>query len=279
MSAPTPLSDEDQLPVLGLNVESDYGAVTPTRWSQPWSAESVKVLTVIGAIAVGFLLTSGVVAGRTAAQEQNRRKDELVELVRARQDRAARLSGQLEALRDQVEVAQNAVEARGAQSLQNDLERVAEATGLTALTGPGVKVVFSDAQGTCSSGRPDDCRIQDTDVQLALNALWSAGAEAVAVNGERVVATTAVRNAGSAILVNYRVLTSPYTVEAIGDPEAMREQFLETQLARDFAAWQETFNLGFSVDLFDEMTLPSYTGAVRVNPGTRVDPPEDGSTS
>lgn len=279
MNARPPLAEDDRVPGLGLHVESDYGAVTPTRWSQPWSAESVQLLTVIGALAVGFLLTSGVAAGRTAAQEQNRRKNELVELVRARQDRTAALSDQVEGLRDEVEVAQNAVDAKGAQELQNDIARVSEATGLTAVTGPGAVVTFSDSESACASGRPEDCRIQDTDLQLALNILWSAGAEAVAVNGERVIATTAVRNAGQAILVNYRVLTSPYTIEAIGDPQAMQSHLEQTQLAKDFAAWQETFGLGFSIDTVTSMTLPSYTGALKLSPGTKLDPAEDGAAS
>src|SRR5699024_6146466 len=65
-------------------------------------------------------------------------------------------------------------------------------------------------------------RVTDGDLQIAVNGLWAAGAEAVAVNGQRVSATTAIRTAGSAVLVDFRPLSPPYEVTALGDPELLR---------------------------------------------------------
>jgi uncharacterized protein YlxW (UPF0749 family) len=230
----------------------------------------VRAATAIGALLVGFLLTTGMTAGRQAAMEQGARKAQLIALIQARQDRAAALSEQLEDLRAQVTAAEQSIASAAGPALNAELARVEAVTGLTGLRGPGVQVSLSDAEGTCSTGRDEDCRIQDVDLQLATNNLWALGAEAVAINGERVIATTAIRSAGSSVLINYRVLTSPYVIEAIGDGQVLQEGFLATTLAEDFGVWSDVFGLGFSVAAAPELEVPAYTGAVRVR--TAVNP-------
>lgn len=100
-------------------------------------------------------------------------------------------------------------------------EPLAVAAGQAPVTGPGVVVTVDDPH------RADAAAVSDQDLRQLVNGLWTAGAEAVAVNGHRVTARTAIRQAGSAITVDYVSLTRPYRVEAIGSP---------TSLAGDFAA-------------------------------------------
>ncbi len=86
----------------------------------------------------------------------------------------------------------------------------------------------------------------DIDLQILANGLWQAGAEAVAINGHRLSTLTAIRAAGEAITVDYRSLTRPYRVEAIGDPHTSQQQFV-----RDHAGlwWNElTQNRGMRYD-------------------------------
>lgn len=233
-------------------------------------------MTVLGALLVGFLLTTGLTAGRQAALAEDARKDELIALVHARQERAAALSQRLEELRRQVTAAEQSVNVAGAPGLNAQLEQVEAQAGLTALRGPGLEVTFADAPGACPTGRVEDCRIQDVDLQLATNVLWSLGAEGIAINGERLIATTAIRSAGSSILINYRVLTPPYVVAAVGDPQTLDAGFADSDLADDFTVWRDVFGLGFSTGTVDELELPAYTGSVRlriaVNPEADVDP-------
>ena len=267
----------DEARALGLRFEDDYGPLATQRWSQPWSSGTVQVFTALAALTVGFVLTTGLTAGRQAALAQHARKAELIALIDARQDRAAALGERLEELRGQVTAVEQSVEGAGTDTLNAQLATAEAVTGLTAVRGPGVQVTLSDAAGTCSTGRVEDCRIQDVDLQLATNILWGAGAEAVAVNGERVIATTAIRSAGSSILINYRVLTSPYVVDAIGNPDALEDGFMASQLADDFSVWQDVFGLGLSVTTESDLTLPAYTGAVRlrtaVNPDAEAEEP------
>ena len=71
-------------------------------------------------------------------------------------------------------------------------------------------------------------RVYDLDLQILTNGLWQAGAEAVAINGHRLSALTAIRGAGEAITVDFRSLTRPYRVEAIGDARTLQARFVES---------------------------------------------------
>lgn len=211
----------------------------------------------------GFLLAAGLSAGRTVAVEQTARKAELIELIRARQEHTAALSGQLDELRARVSEAEEQL-AAGVPALRREVAAAEAAAGLTGVRGPGLRVTFADSGTTCPTGRQEDCRIQDVDLQLAVNALFGAGAEAVAINGERVVATTAIRSAGQSILMNYRVLVSPYVVDAVGDPAALEEWFGKSAVAEDFTVWRDVYGLGFSWAPEEEVVVPAYSGSARL---------------
>lgn len=240
----------------------DYPYGPPTRWSRPWASPLVTVLTAIGAALVGFMLVAGMSAGRTSAQEQDARKTELVTLIHARQEHTEELAAQLDDLRARVAEAE-AEAAAGAPALTARLREMEQAAGLTRVVGPGVRVTLNDAPSDCSV-QEEECRIQDRDLQLTVNALFAAGAEAVAVNGERVIATTAVRRAGRQLLVNYRVLVAPYVIEAIGHPDRLERDFARSELAQQFAVWTDVYELGFATEVVDSLDLPGYSGRVRL---------------
>ena len=245
---------------LGLREpDTDY-ATPPPPLLHP---ATTTVFVAFGALVVGFLLSAGVTAGRSAAAVQDARKEQLIALVRVRESRATALSEQLDDLRAQVQEAQSAATDRRP-AFERQLDDAAAAAGMTELRGPGVRATFADGEGDCPTGQPHDCEIQDVDLQLAVNELFALGAEGVAVNGQRVIATTAVRNAGGAILVNYRVLATPYEVQAIGDPERLAEGLAGSDLGRDFAVWRDAYDLGFAIERSEALSLPAHSGAVQL---------------
>jgi uncharacterized protein YlxW (UPF0749 family) len=127
------------------------------------------------------------------------------------------------------------------------------AAGTLAVTGPGLRVTLDDAPG-------GDNRIVDRDLQSVVNALWDAGAEAMAVNGERITAQTAVRAAGGAILVNFRPLDPPYLVSAIGDPVGLESAFATSRAASRLRAYAQLYGLRFRYARDSALTLPSAPG-------------------
>lgn len=247
---------------LGHTPPHEYGDQEPTRWRAPWARSAVTALTALGALVVGFLLATGLSAGREVAIAQGERKDELIRLITERQEHADELAAELDALRGRVAEAEEAAVA-GLPALQDDLADIERAAGLTAVSGPGLVVTFDDASGECPQ-QPVDCRIQDVDLQLAVNTLFAVGAEALAIDGERIMATTSVRGAGQLVLVNHRVLSPPYEVVAVGDPEALEAGLEASELAADFEVWQDDYGLVFDYEAEDELIVPAYSGSLRV---------------
>lgn len=101
-------------------------------------------------------------------------------------------------------------------AVQRQIDALARATGMQAVTGPGVVLVADDAESPVASGS----KVVDVDLRQAVNGLWQAGAEAIAVNGHRLSSRTAIRGAGDAITVDYRSLTQPYHIKRSATPTA-----------------------------------------------------------
>ncbi len=105
--------------------------------------------------------------------------------------------------------------------------------GAVPLTGPGVTLTLDDAAstetdanaGTRPSGGFQQGRVTSGDLQIIVNGLWGAGAEAISINGHRLSSTAAIRFAGQAIIVDFRPLTRPYVITALGDSQGMQQLF------------------------------------------------------
>ncbi|MGH1563247.1 DUF881 domain-containing protein [Mumia sp. DW29H23] len=126
--------------------------------------------------------------------------------------------------------------------------------GTVAVTGPALRVTVDSAPD--ADDRPL-ARVRDKDLQLLVNGLWQAGAEAIAINGNRLTAMSSIRSAGEGITVNYRSLTSPYVVTAIGNPRTLPGNFVETPAAQTWTDLRQNFGMRFDVSGRDEVTLPA----------------------
>jgi uncharacterized protein YlxW (UPF0749 family) len=215
---------------------------------------------VVVLLLVGFIVAAGLVQERLRERQLPERGEELSALIETRRRDVRDLSREAAALSRKLgEIQQREIAAsERAGRLTRDLERMKAAAGLAGLRGPGVVVELTDSPRPARSlAEETDLSIQDVDLQLVVNALWRAGAEAVAVNGHRLVATTAIRKAGAQILVNFRPVASPYRVSAIGDREALGNGIASSDLAEQFAVWQEVYGLGFGVRPQAEVMVPS----------------------
>lgn len=217
------------------------------------------------------LVALGVVTGTAVAQVRARQeastdlRAQLAEEVRDRTGQTDRLAGQAERLRTEVAAAQAA--ALGAdtagRSAARRLEALGLASGTLAVRGPGVVVTLADAPEDAAQpdeslrgGTPLDSRVQDRDLQDLVNGLKVAGAEAVSINDVRLTALTAIRSAGEAVLVDFRLLSPPYVVRAIGDPERLELELLDGPTGRRLATYTQLYGLGFQVQREDSLSLP-----------------------
>jgi uncharacterized protein YlxW (UPF0749 family) len=218
-------------------------------------------------VLLGFVVTAAVIQERLRERDLPQQADELARLVEARRSEVRDLVGEAAGLTASLERIQEAQirESRRTGRLTARLHRLRVAAGLSEVRGPGILVELTDSpRAPRSVAEQTDLRIQDVDLHLVVNALWRAGAEAVAVNGQRVVSTTAIRRAGSQILVNLRPVGSPYRVAAIGNPEALRRGLGSSDLADRFAVWSEVYGLGFAVRTRPELLLSAPPGTAEL---------------
>ncbi|MDT0166205.1 DUF881 domain-containing protein [Actinotalea sp. AC32] len=205
---------------------------------------------------LGLLLVAGVATlrapqpaaleGRTLLLEEiSQRTREAEELAAANQRVGAEIAAlQEEALR---------VSDPG---LVAELERFELASGAVPVRGDGVVVELDDPEVRDDRQLDPEERVQDLDVQLVVNGLWAAGAEAVAVNDQRLTALSAIRGAGEAILVDLTPLSPPYRVEAVGDPRALQTGFARSSAAAHLSVLASEYGITSTVRAAQDLELP-----------------------
>ena len=123
--------------------------------------------------------------------------------------------------------------------------------GWTPVHGPGLTVTLTDAPRD-ANGRfprdasPDDLVVHQQDIQAVLNALWTAGAEAIQMQDQRIIATSAPRCVGNTLLLNGRTYSPPYTITAIGDATAMQASLAAAPLVILYKQYVVRFGLGYT---------------------------------
>lgn len=148
------------------------------------------------------------------------------------------------------------------------------AAGLAAVHGPGAVIEIADSQRVVpAGGNPSSFIVLVDDLRDIVAALWASGAEAVAINDERLVATSSIYGVGASVLVNTAFLSPPFRIVAIG-PEGL----LDRSLAHDafvgrVAQRIEFFGLEFATAAAEDLTLPAFVGNTRFRWAVPVDGP------
>ncbi len=130
--------------------------------------------------------------------------------------------------------------------------------GAIPVTGPGLRIVLNDslAARLDPDGAPPASRVQDSDLRTVVNGLWQSGAEAIAINGIRLTALSAIRSAGQAILVDLIALNAPYVVDVICDAASVQTDFARTPAAAHLKLLETTYGIGTDVSVRTRLDLP-----------------------
>ena len=212
---------------------------------------------------VGFLVMTAhlnPLPGRVTVRAPERER--LAALIRVEESRSSELRFTADDLRRQVAEIQKARET-GAAGPSAALVALRERMGLVAAEGPGLVVTLDDSSERQSpSGNLNDLVIHSQDVQAVANGLWGAGAEALAVNGQRVVPTSAILCVGNTLLINGTVHSPPFRFVALG--ANLHDGFMADPLVARFAEDADRFKLGFKVEDKDRLSVPAYTGTSKV---------------
>lgn len=220
--------------------------------------------------ALGFLVAAQLAAEGPRVRYTSQERTPLVETVRdlqAQQDQLKQKVLDARAAIQQLE-AQGQGGAAVTQQLNEQLQAARVAAGLVAMTGPGLVIQLSDSTlPVPADGNAQDYLVSGTDVLTVVDQLWAAGAEGVAINGERIVISTAIVDIGGSIVVNGAYVAAPYQISAIG-PKTMFDTLTHQPGFVDFVrARGEAFGIGVSYATPDSVDLPAYAGSMNLRYG------------
>ncbi|HYM83483.1 MAG TPA: DUF881 domain-containing protein [Candidatus Dormibacteraeota bacterium] len=228
---------------------------------------SWQVTLSVALLALGFLIAAQLRAEGPLVRYTTQERSPLVETARGLQGDQERLKQQIADLSEQIRTLQQ--QGIGSSQLADDLDRQLEqvrvAAGLVALEGTGIVLQLTDSTAPPPQGaNRADYVVSGRDIRTVVEELWLAGAEAIAVNGERLTASSGITDIGGTILVNSAYLAPPYQVSAIG-PSDLFDRLGRSQGFIDFVrARSEAFGIGVSVATPSKVVVPGYLGTVNL---------------
>jgi uncharacterized protein YlxW (UPF0749 family) len=176
-------------------------------------------------------------------------------------DRAARLSAEVDRLsKDLVSV--------GADPVQRQVDRLEGPAGLEPVTGPGVTITLDDAPDAvldAATGDVSDLLVHQQDIQAVVNALWAGGAEAMTIQGQRVIATTGIKCVGNTVVLHGVPYSPPYRISAVGPTSAMLSSVTASPYIQFYLEVVERSGLGWDVDVDRTLRLPGYEGSTELD--------------
>ena len=233
----------------------------------PRLARSASVIVMALA---GLMMTTAAINSRGHDLRPERDTD-MATLVRSQASHNAALQKEAAGLRAQVEDLSKANQTPGVtSSVISSASALAPSVGLEAVSGKALRVTLDDAP---LSENPDGVDanmlvVHQQDIQMVVNTLWSGGAEAMTIQGQRVISTTAVKCVGNTVVLHGVAYAPPYVIEAIGDLNAMQKALDTSEAVRIYKEYVSAYQLGWSVERAGQVTMPAYTGAVAVGHAT-----------
>jgi uncharacterized protein YlxW (UPF0749 family) len=257
--------------LLSEHLDPGYAAAAAAKaagerrtWWRAW------VWQLSGAVLIAVVFAAALAQARTTAPGVRETQHVLAGSVRSAESTTDRATNRRDALAAEVDAVRRSRlegDALG-QQLLGQLDQANYAAAATGVKGPGLTVTVTDPGVTkdlsdVSKGRVPGSRqvILDRDLQLVVNSLWVSGAEAVSVGGVRIGPNVTIRQAGGGILVDNQPISSPYVLNAIGPPHAMRDVFDRSPGLQRLRLLESSYGVGVAVSSTESMTLPA--GSVR----------------
>ena len=269
------------------SLDDGYARAAARRAAGEPPSRSGPLLLLAGLVAVGLLLATAAVQTRERADATAEARDAHTAEIEDRSAANDRVERQLDRARARAarERRQQLRATDEGAAVERRLTQLESVTGAGAVAGPGFVLRLDDAPADPSGAdvdprtdESDDGRVSDRDLQTLVNEVWAAGAEAVAVNGQRLTALSAIRSAGEAILVDFRPHSPPYEVAAVG-PDDMRPAFVGG-FGGSYLAVLRDYGIEYSVTDEDELSLPASAGVtVRYAVSPRRMPPDSERSS
>jgi uncharacterized protein YlxW (UPF0749 family) len=241
-----------------------------------WRAASPVAVAVAGLLFV----TSAINANGTDLR--GGRFNDLASLVQERSSEVNSLRAQAVALQAGIDKLAGQVSDQRVARLQRQLARMQPQVGLTRVSGPGLSVTLNDAprnQVIPPAIGPNALVVHQQDIQAVVNALWAGGAEAMSLQGQRVIATTGIKCVGNTVVLHGVPYSPPYRIVAIGDHQSMEAGLDASDYIDNYKLYVVRFGLGYSVVPLAHVELPAYAESPDLNYAHAISPPASQGSS
>jgi uncharacterized protein YlxW (UPF0749 family) len=213
------------------------------------------------AMIIGALFAVAALQTTRAAPALQSERSELISRVQTAEREQDELRSRVTSLTEDIATLRTAAlgDDDAARLVEAQISTLDPVVGNTAVTGPGVLIVVDDSPSAAADARD---RVLDIDLQVLANGLWEGGAEAISINGHRLSNLTAIRSAGDAITVDYRSLTRPYRVEAIGDVHTLQARFVESSAGAWWNDLAQNRRMRYEISDVKQLDLAADPGIV-----------------
>ncbi|MDR3242358.1 MAG: DUF881 domain-containing protein [Clostridiales Family XIII bacterium] len=160
-----------------------------------------------------------------------------------------------------------------------DLEKYKISSGMLDVRGPGVVITIDDPLPSDEYVENDHSVIMiNSDLLLSvINRLKEAGAEAISINGHRIVPTTEISLAGDNVNINSKATAPPYEIRAIGNPETIESAI--TIRSGIIDRMKSFYRLRVNIEKKDDITVTRYNGVIKFRYAAPVEPVEPAGES
>lgn len=206
------------------------------------------------------------------------RNTDFASVVRAEREHTNELTAEVARLDAQVEKLSSGLGDRSVNRAQREVERLSDPAGLTTRTGPGVHVTLDDAPPEVLDDEtrdPLDVIVHQQDIQAVVNAMWRAGAEAVTIQGQRLISTTGIKCDGNLVSLHGVPYYPPYEIVGIGVPTRLLAS-LDSDSYLDIyreAAADPRGGVRYAAEVLSHATAPGYEGLLDLSYATPLPEP------
>ena len=219
----------------------------------------------VALLALGFLIAAQLASEGPRVRYTTQERTPLVETANELQSQQDVLKQRILDLRSQIQIVEGQGEGSAAtvRLLNDRLEQARIAAGLIPLTGTGIVIQLEDSkQPVPPDGSESDYLVGSRDIRVVVEDLWAAGAEAIAVNGERITPTSAIIDVGTSLLINSAYLTPPYQITALGPPDLYDRLSASAGFVDFVRSRSEGYGIGVSLAEPESVDMPAFVGTV-----------------
>ncbi len=225
-----------------------------------------RLVTGLVCLLAGLMITGSALMARGVDLRPDRNTD-LVDLLNAEKNRNGDLADEVARMRAEVDRLTSQRQPGGG---NDDLTELQRQGALVPVSGPALTITLTDAPPDIHPpGVGDDALVvHQQDIQAVVNALWSGGAEAMTIQGQRVISTTGIKCVGNTVVLHGVPYAPPYVITAIGDPNRLLAALDSDTNIQIYKQYVAAYGLGWRQQRSERVVLPAYDGLIGLDHAT-----------